>query len=99
MGLDENLSERSIKMRKATGDMMDDIYKDLIPFVESSDFPHFIIPKIRELGINGLAIKDFGGPGLSQLEAGAIIMEIAKRDVSISTFFLVHNAIGMEVVN
>jgi alkylation response protein AidB-like acyl-CoA dehydrogenase len=44
-------------------------------------------------------IKDFGGPGLTQLEAGAVVLEIAKRDVSISTFFLVHNGIGMEVIN
>jgi hypothetical protein len=30
---------------------------------------------------------------------GSIIYEIAKRDGSIATFFLVHNAIGMAVVN
>jgi hypothetical protein len=65
MGLDDELNERAIKLRKATGEMMDSVYKDLIPYVESTEFPDFIIPKIQALGINGMNIKDFGGPGLT----------------------------------
>jgi hypothetical protein len=39
MGLDEHLNERAIKLRKATSDMMDSVYEDLIPYVESTEFP------------------------------------------------------------
>jgi alkylation response protein AidB-like acyl-CoA dehydrogenase len=46
-----------------------------------------------------LTIKDFGSPALSIVESGSIIYEIAKRDGSIATFFLVHNSIGMAVVD
>ena len=44
-------------------------------------------------------IKDFGGPGFNNLEAGAVIFEMAKRDASVSSFVLVHNAIGARVID
>lgn len=44
-------------------------------------------------------IKDFGGPGFTNLETGAIIYEICKKDASVGTFILVHSAIGTNVVN
>lgn len=62
--------------------------------VVTSDFPFWIVPKIQALGINGCQIKDFGGPGMTNLETGSICFEMAKIDASISTFYLVHNAIG-----
>lgn len=49
--------------------------------------------------MNGCTIKDFGGPGFTNLETGAIAFEMAKVDGSISTFFLVHNAIGTAVID
>ena len=36
---------------------------------------------------------------MSTLESGAICFELAKLDGSVATFFLVHNGIGMAVVN
>ena len=61
--------------------------------------PFWIIPKFQKLGINGLRIKDFGGPGFNNLEAGAMAFEIARYDASIASFFIVHNAIGTAVVD
>lgn len=78
---------------------MDDIYKDLLPFIESTEFPSWLPSKLKTLGINGLQIQGYGSPGLSTLEAGAMCYEIAKRDGSASTFLLVHNAIGMAVID
>ena len=78
---------------------MDEIEKKLEPHVEDASFPNWIIENFKPLGINGLGIKDFGGPGMSCVEQGSIIYEIAKRDGSIATFFLVHNAIGMAVID
>lgn len=100
MHLDKHLSTFGAKKRKEAGAMMDRIYKDLIPHVEAATFPLDLINKnFRELGIGGLWCKDFGAPGLSVLETGAIMFEIAKRDVSVSTGYLIHHAIGMDVVD
>jgi alkylation response protein AidB-like acyl-CoA dehydrogenase len=57
-----------------------------------------MIEKIKALGINGLTVKGYGSPGLTTLETGSLLLEMAKRDGSVATFFLVHNAIGMSVV-
>jgi acyl-CoA oxidase len=45
-----------------------------------------------------MQIGEYGGPGFSNLEAGAIYYELAKVDASVGTFVLVHNAIGNNVV-
>ena len=99
MGMDQYLSSRAVKMRKDTAKMMDDNYKALLPYIESTEFPAWLPEKMKPLGINGLQIKGYGSPGLSTLEAGAVCYEIAKRDGSASTFLLVHNAIGMAVID
>ena len=52
--MDQYLSDKGIALRKATGKMMDDIYSDLLPYVEKAEFPSWLPNKIKELGINGL---------------------------------------------
>jgi acyl-CoA oxidase len=99
MYLDDKLTQKAVKMRKATGEMMDECYDKLEKHVEETTFPTWIIDKLRPLKINGLNIKDFGSPALTILESGSIIYELAKRDGAIASFFVVHNAIGMAVVD
>ena len=88
-----------VEKRKAVSKMMQDHYDDLTPYLNRCEMPHFLTPKIQALGINGLRIKDHGGPGFSNLEAGAIALEMSKYDASVSTFYLVHNAIGTAVIS
>ena len=78
---------------------MDSIYTDLIPYNENTEFPPWLVSKLKPLGINGLQIKGHGSPELSTLEAGAICYELAKRDACVSSFFVVHNCIGMAVID
>jgi len=99
LGYDKYLRPDVAEKRKACAKFMDQIYDDLIPFINNCEMPHYITPMVQKLGINGMLIKDFGGPGFNNLEAGAIIYELAKKDASISTFVLVHNAIGTAVVD
>lgn len=73
--------------------------QDLNPHVEATTFPFWVIDKLKPLGINGLQIKGYGSPGLSTPEAGAVCYELAKVDGSIATFLLVHNGIGMAVID
>ena len=79
--------------------MMDSIYKDLLPYIESTEFPTWLPDKLKPLGINGLQIKGYGSPGLSTLDAAACVYELAKRDGSVCTYLLVHNGIGMSVID
>jgi alkylation response protein AidB-like acyl-CoA dehydrogenase len=51
-----------------------------------------MLEKISETGVNGLtAGPEYGGPGLSFHDMGAICYEMARRDASFSTGFYVHN--------
>jgi len=43
-------------------------------------------------------MKKYGAPGLNSVKNGAIVFELAKVDMSVTTFFMVHNCIGMSVV-
>jgi acyl-CoA oxidase len=99
MNLDQYLSDAAAAKRKATAKMMDEIYDDLKPYYLKKEMPWFVVPKIQELGVNGVHIKDFGGPGLTNGEVGSILYEMAKKDASVCTFFLVHNLIGQNVVD
>lgn len=78
---------------------MDSIYKELISWINRSEFPHYLIPKIQALGVNGFQIEGYGSPAFTNVEAGAIYYEFAKKDASISTFVLVHNSVGSSTVN
>lgn len=80
--------------RKATAKMMDEVYDDLKPYYAKKEMPWFVIPKMRALAINGAQIKDFGGPGMNNIEVGAILYEMAKKDASVCTIYLLHNLIG-----
>lgn len=99
MGLDLKLSAKAADMRKAVAKVMEENIGEINAHVDTATFPAFMIDKLKPLGINGLQIKGHGSPGMTTLEAGAMCFEFAKRDGSVATFFLVHNAIGMAVVD
>jgi len=64
-------------------------------FWNRAEFPHHIIPKIAELNICGIAYHGYGCPGETFLMEGIMAMELARVDVSISTFFGVHSGLAM----
>ena len=100
MNIDSKIRPFAIEKRKATGKMMDSIYKDLIPYVERAEFPReLLVGNFRKLGINGLICKDFGSPGFNTLEMCIICFEIAKRDVSVASGYLIHHGIGIDVID
>ena len=78
---------------------MAQINPELIPYVESSDFPHQYIPKIAALGISGMDVpKSMGGGGMSTIDACSIMYELARKDASIATFWLLHHSLGLYTV-
>jgi glutaryl-CoA dehydrogenase len=62
---------------------------------ERAEFPHELVPKLAELGIAGFQIDGYGCPGMSNVTAGLVILELARGDLSMSTFLGVHSALAM----
>lgn len=60
-----------------------------------AQFPFQIIPKLAALNICGVAYKGYGCPDLPFIMEGIIAEELARVDVSISTFFGVHSGLAM----
>lgn len=59
------------------------------------EFPKQVIPQFAELGIAGITFKGYGFPGASCVLEGLIAEEIARVDVSMSTFFGVQAGLAM----
>ena len=98
MNYDAKMSTRAVQLRKDTQKFMESIEGALIPHIKATTWPDWVFPEIKKLGVNGLTVKEFGGPGLSTLEAGSIIFEMAKIDGSVALSFLVNNCGGIAVV-
>src|ERR1700692_257883 len=58
-------------------------------------FPFELLPSLKDLNIGGLAMKGYECRGGSVLLFGLVAMEMARVDVSIATFFGVHNGLAM----
>jgi glutaryl-CoA dehydrogenase len=65
------------------------------PYWERAEFPHELIPKMADLGIMGFQIQGYGCPGMSHVTAGMVILELARGDLSVSTFSGVHSELAM----
>ena len=59
------------------------------------EFPHDLIPGLRQLGVAGLGYDGYGCPGGGCLLDGMIAMELARVDSSIATFIGVHSGLAM----
>ena len=78
---------------------MTEIAPDLMPYVEKAEFPPWLVDQIKTLKVTGLNLKGYGSPGFSSIEAGVIMYEIAKKDLSVASFLAVHQFIGMAVID
>lgn len=59
------------------------------------EFPFQLIPKMAKLEIAGLTYDGYSCPNKSFVLEGILAMEMARVDVSISTFFGVHSGLAM----
>jgi glutaryl-CoA dehydrogenase len=62
---------------------------------QRGSFPFEIVPGFRQLRLAGLPYDGFGCPGRSFLLDGMVMMELARTDPSIATFFGVHSGLSM----
>ena len=78
--------------------MEDEIRPIANEYWNKAEFPFQIIPKMAELNICGLTLKGYDTPDESFVMEGIIAMELARVDVSISTFFGVHSGLAMSSI-
>ncbi|WP_031426983.1 acyl-CoA dehydrogenase family protein [Flavimarina sp. Hel_I_48] len=86
--------QREIQM-KMRNFMEEEVKPIANEYWNKAEFPHHIIPKMAKLNVCGIAYKGYGCPDQSFLMEGILAMELARVDVSISTFFGVHSGLAM----
>jgi glutaryl-CoA dehydrogenase len=95
-GLGELLTpdELAIKLR-----VRDFMRREIAPIVNDwwlrGEFPKQVIPGFAALDVAGLTFKGYGFPGRSCVLDGLVAEEIARVDVSMSTFFGVQAGLAM----
>lgn len=94
--LQEELTDEQRGLTQRVRRFMDQEVTPIInPYWERAEFPHELIPKLAELGIMGFQIQGYGCPGMSNVTAGMVILELARGDLSLSTFSGVQSALAM----
>ena len=58
-------------------------------------FPFELLPAFKDLNLGGLGMQGYGCRGGSALLLGLAMMEMARIDASIATFFGVHDGLAM----
>jgi glutaryl-CoA dehydrogenase len=95
-GLGELLSPEEIEIKLRVRDFM---RREIAPIVNDfwlrGEFPMKVIPGFAALDIAGLTFKGYGFPGRSCVLEGLVAEEIARVDVSMSTFFGVQAGLAM----
>jgi glutaryl-CoA dehydrogenase len=90
------LTDQERALRQRVRDFMDrEVTPVINPYWERAEFPHELVPKLATLDIAGFQIHGYGCPGLSNTTAGLVVMELARGDLSMSTFLGVHSALAM----
>lgn len=92
LNLTEKQREVQMKVRNFMEDEVQPIAND---YWNRAAFPHDLIPKMAQLNIAGIAYQGYGCPEMDFVTEGIIAEEIARVDVSISTFFGVHSGLAM----
>jgi glutaryl-CoA dehydrogenase len=94
--LDLKLTEEQRELQLKVRNFMEDEVRPLVnDHWNRAKFPFEIIEKFAKLNITGVPYEGYGCPNLSFLMEGIIAQEIARVDVSISTFFGVHSGLAM----
>ncbi|MEU9208409.1 acyl-CoA dehydrogenase family protein [Streptomyces sp. NPDC048415] len=94
--LDNLLTDEQRALRKKVREFMDREVTPIInPYWERAEFPFELLPKLAQLDVAGFQISGYGCPGMSNVTAGLVILELARGDLSISTFAGVHSALAM----
>ena len=77
--MDEHISDEAKVIRDKCRAFAERRNPEMYDYAESSDFPHYLIPEIANLGIVGAdCSKQVGGKGMSCADVGSMMYELAK---------------------
>jgi glutaryl-CoA dehydrogenase len=97
--IDDLLSDDERRIRDRVRTFCD---KQVLPIIndywERAEFPFELVPKLADLNLAGGTIDGYGCPGISEVAAGLVAMELARGDGSICTFFGVHSGLAMQSI-
>jgi len=94
--LTETLNAEELALVKQVRAFMESKVAPIINKYWADDaFPFELIPAFKELKIGGLGLNGYGCRGGSQKLFGFIMMELARIDPSVATFFGVHDGLAM----
>ncbi|MAM18706.1 MAG: acyl-CoA dehydrogenase family protein [Christiangramia sp.] len=94
--LDLKLTPEQRELQLKVRNFMEDEIRPLVnDYWKKDQFPFEIIDKFKKLNIVGVPYEGYGCPNLPFLMEGIIAQEIARVDVSTSTFFGVHSGLAM----
>jgi glutaryl-CoA dehydrogenase len=97
--MDELLTEEERRIRDKVRAFSD---QDVIPIIndywERAAFPFELIPRLAALNIAGTDIQGYGCPGMSAIASGLVMLELARGDASVATFFGVHSGLAMHSI-
>jgi glutaryl-CoA dehydrogenase len=92
----QTLNEEDNAIRLKVREFMEKEVEPIInDFWARDEFPFDLLPKMQNLGIGGLPYEGYGCPGKTMMLMGFVMMEMARVDASISTFFGVHTGLAM----
>jgi glutaryl-CoA dehydrogenase len=86
--------ENEIRLKVRTF-MEQEVQPIIADYWERDEFPFELLPKIQALNIAGSTYQGYGCSGWSTMLLGFVMMEMARVDSSISTFFGVHAGLAM----
>ena len=88
-------SEELALLRQVRAFMESNVAPIITKYWAEDAFPFELLPAFKALNIGGLGMEGYGCRGGSALLFGLAMMEMARTDASIATFFGVHNGLAM----
>src|SRR3954454_25332789 len=85
--LDSLLTDEQRGLRQRVRAFMDEEVIPVInPYWERAEFPHELAPKLAPLGIAGFQIDGYDCPGMSNVTAGLVVLELPCDSLSMASF-------------
>lgn len=94
--MDDLLTDEERAVRDRVREFCD---QHVLPVINSywdrGEFPFELLPAFAATGVTGGTLAAYGAPGLSQIAAGLVSMELARGDGSLSTFHAVQTGLAI----
>ena len=91
-----DLTEDQQAIVEMVGDFAtENIAPHAVEWDQAKHFPVDVLAQAGELGMGGIYVReDFGGSGMSRLDAALIFEELAKADPTIAAYISIHNMVA-----